>query len=121
MEFTPQEMKLVKRLRKQERQWPKLRWFVLGAGIFALVCYSFILISVLNHLNLAGSAHDEFLSHAWLFAFALFWPKCLIGFGVGAWLIAWTIKDWNGNANRMLLLKLLDATQKRTDSNENMG
>src|SRR6185312_14911545 len=40
--FTPQEMKLVERLRKQERQWNWVRWVRLGAGICSLgICATF--------------------------------------------------------------------------------
>lgn len=30
MQFTPQEMKLIERLRKQERRWPRTRWILLA-------------------------------------------------------------------------------------------
>lgn len=112
MQLTSRETKLVERLRKQERQWPRLRWFTLGAGIFGALCFSFILITLLKHVDSALGDHGDFLAPAWLFAFARFWPTCLIGFGLAAYLIGWTIRDWSGNANRVLLLKLLEADQK---------
>jgi hypothetical protein len=52
---------------------------------------------------------DDVMSRGWLLGFALFWPKCLIFFGSGAFCIIWAIKDWHGNANCVLLLKLLEA------------
>jgi len=44
--------------------------------------------------------------------FALFWPKVIFMTGIAGAMIAIVIKDWHGNVNRMLLLRLLDAQQK---------
>lgn len=96
-------MKLVERLRKRERQWPRYRWILLVVGVLALVCYTYIVISMYRHMNFE---HLEL--HNVLF-FALIWPKCLLMFVLGIGLIVWAINDWHGNANRNLLLKLLDA------------
>ncbi len=35
MTFTPQEMKLIERLRKYDRQWRWARWLVLLMGLFS--------------------------------------------------------------------------------------
>ena len=93
MQFTPQEKKMIERLRKQERQWPRLRWFTLGAGILGALSAVFIGISLSKHLDTMLAVHDDFMSRAWLFGFALIWPKCLILLGCAALLIFWTIKD----------------------------
>src|SRR2546427_533316 len=113
MQFTPREMKLVARLRKAERIWPRLRWFLLASGIFAWAVYGYITFSILEHFETAKAGHDDFGSYAWLFGFAMLWPKCLIGFVLGTCLVVLAIKDWHGNANRVLLLKLLDAQEKQ--------
>jgi hypothetical protein len=115
MQFTPQEMKWIERLRKEERQWPRLRWFTLGAGIFSILCYGFILIVVFYFPGFPESASDVTDLVFWLVFFAVEWPKCLIGFLIGGWIIVWTILNWRGNANRILLLRLLDASQKIPD------
>jgi len=47
-----------------------------------------------------------------MLGFALFWPKSLMLFGCGVFFISWAIRDWSGNANRVLLLRLLDDQQK---------
>jgi hypothetical protein len=112
VQLTTREKKLVERLRKQELQWPRLRWFLIGTGIFAVLCSGFIVIELLQHIDTMLAVHDDVMSRGWLFGFALFWPKCLILFGFGAFIIIWTIRDWHGNANRVLLLKLLEAQQK---------
>jgi hypothetical protein len=45
----------------------------------------------------------------------------LLGFVICGWLIGWSIRDWHGNVNHMLFLKLLDATQKGIPSDEEKG
>jgi hypothetical protein len=103
MQLTPQEVKFVERLRKRDRQWPRNRWIMLVVGFFALACYGYITISMFRRMDFE---HLEL--HDVLF-FALLWPKCLLMFLLGMGFIVWAISDWHGNANRKLLLKLLDA------------
>lgn len=112
VELTPREKKLVEHLRKQERQWPRLRWFLLGTGIFAILCSGFIAIELIQHIDTILAVHDDVVSRGWLLGFALFWPKCLLLFGCGACFIIWAIINWHGNASRVLLLKLLEARQE---------
>ena len=116
MQLTPREMKMVARLRKTERLWPRWRWAVLGAGIFAWAVYGFIAFSIYDRLQSIDADHGNVEFNIWLVGFAMMWPKCLIGFVVGACLIVFAIQDWHGNTNRVLLLKLLDAQQKQADS-----
>ena len=40
-------------------------------------------------------------------------PGVLVKLASGVILLGWAFQDWHGNVNRMLLLKLLDAEQKR--------
>jgi hypothetical protein len=42
----------------------------------------------------------------------------LLGFVVGTYLIVLAIRDWHGNVNRMLLLKLLDAQEKQMETHD---
>ena len=109
MNFTTREQKLVERMRKEERQWPRLRWFLVGVGIFGILCSGFIVIELLQHIDTIVAGKDDVMSRGWLLGFALLWPKCLVLFGFGAFFIIWAIKDWRGNANRVLLLKLLES------------
>ena len=37
MEFTQQELKLIERLRRDERRCPRSRWFILAAGVLLAV------------------------------------------------------------------------------------
>ena len=66
----------------------------------------------MQHIDTMLSVHDDVMSRGWMLGFALFWPKSLMLFGFGVFFIGWAIRDWHGNANRILLLKLLEARQK---------
>jgi hypothetical protein len=103
MQLTPEEMKFVERLRKREQQWPRNRWIILTVGIFSIACYSCILIALYQRMDFEHLGSGEVL------IFALLWPKCLIMLILGAYFIGLVIRDWRGNMNRRLLLRLLDA------------
>src|SRR3954471_22451689 len=103
MNFTPQEMKLLERLRKRERQWRWGRWLLLVIGISCIgLC---ILFGFLLHSLLAISDHRLFDANMMLLIL-LIWTKCCFYFVFGIWSVATAILDWHGNANRTLLLKL---------------
>ena len=108
MEFTPQEMKLIERLRKEERRWPRSRWILLGMAAFILAVYGCILAQIIGVLQ-SGEPRDDAT-----FMVAFFWPKCLVGFCFAVYFIVWAIRDWHGDVKRMLLLRLLDAQQRET-------
>jgi hypothetical protein len=116
MEFTPQEKKWIKRLRKEERQWPRIRWFAIGAGIFSILVYSFILILIFNLPESITSAQNDTFSLAWVLLFAMYWPQCLMGFIVGGWHIVSSIINWHGHGNRILLLRLIDENEKQASA-----
>ena len=105
MQFTPQETKMIERLRKQERHWPWMRWALLATGIFGAGCNTYILTTLYRGLHF-----DTLPSYEVLF-FAMLWPKCLLGIILAAWLIVWPLSSWHGNVNPMLLLRLLDSQQ----------
>ena len=113
MELTSRELKQIERLRKQERQWPRTRWIMLGAGIFnaALCFYTLVLeLHQLFHpMNDPAGSRDPFSLLVSVLSFALGWPACLLMWCFSLWLIVVAIRDWHGNINRRLLLKLLDA------------
>jgi polyferredoxin len=112
MKLTTREAKLVERLRKQERQWPRLRWLVLGTGIFAAIGSIFIVLTLTDHFNIMLGEPNDVMPRIWLLWFAMLQPSWLIGFLIAGWQINWAITDWHGNTNRALLLRLLDAQQE---------
>jgi hypothetical protein len=106
MEFTPQETKLIARLRKQQRQWAWARWFCLGLGVASVVLCA--MFGVLLHSLVSGpiGEHPDGMSVLFI---VLIWTKCCMYFGFALFFLfmAWT--KWHGDVNRTLLLKLLGA------------
>lgn len=109
MEFTQQEMKLIARLRKQDRQWRWARWLVLAMGVLSVIACATFAYAV--HRLVSESAQGHLDSDA-VFFIVLFWTKCCFYFVFGIWCFITAFFKWHGDVNRMLLLKLLDAQQK---------
>ena len=105
-EFTSQEQRMIERLRKQERRWPRLRWVLLAVGVLAIVNVALwgYLLSLLLHGWSSGKADYDML-----IGVAIVFPKLLIHVAVATWAFSVVIRDWHGNVTRMLLLRLLDA------------
>jgi uncharacterized membrane protein len=119
MEFTSRELKQIERLRKQERQWPRTRWMLMGLGIFLLAVYGCLLAFYYHLLFPAendATPFGDLLSRANILMFAIFWPKFLLAFCFSGWCIVKAITEWHGNINRRLLLKLLEAQQAQSTS-----
>ena len=116
MQFTPQEMKLIERLRKQERRWPRTRWILLGMAVFIFAVYGYVAYFLFGTLDSQTFSPAD---SALLFAF--FWPKLLLMTVMAGVFIALAVRDWHGNVHRMLLLRLLDSHQKEAGRNEKVG
>lgn len=110
MQFTPHETKLIERLRKREKRWPRDRWIILTGAALTLVGYAYVLFRLIAMLK-SDSFTD--LPGATALIVAFLWPKCLFGFCLGSILLGLAIRDWHGNVQRMLLLKLLEEQQKK--------
>jgi len=112
-------LKQIERLRKEQRQWPRTRWIMLGAAIFIYAVYGFLLVLYFHGVFPSendATALGDMMSRTNILMFALFWPKFLVMFCIATWIIIVVIRDWHGNTNRMLLLKLLDAHQSQSPS-----
>ncbi len=116
MQFTPQEMKLIEQLRKQERRWPRTRWILVGMAAFILIVYGYV-----AHLLFDTLDSQTFSPAESALLFAVYWPKVILMAVVAGAFIGLAVRDWRGNVWRMLLLRLLDAHQKETDRDENVG
>jgi hypothetical protein len=113
MEFTHEETKLIERLRKHQRRWAWARWVCLGLGLSsAVLCAMF---GLLLH-SLVSEPGGDRLDGTSVFFIVLIWTKCCIYFGLALCFLitAWT--KWNGDANRVLLLKLLDTQERQPTS-----
>jgi len=110
MEFTSQEMKLIGRLRKQDRQWIWARWLVLLMGVFSTVASA--VMGYFLHSLLSEWEQQGLHTSTTVFLTILIWTKCCFYLGFGFWCFVTAIVKWHGDVNRMLLLRLLDAQQE---------
>jgi uncharacterized BrkB/YihY/UPF0761 family membrane protein len=111
MNFTPREKKLLERLRKEERRWPKVRWFILVVGAFYTIltfCFGIMLYSSFHAETLIPVERREPLDSTTLLGILFFWTIFWAGLlnAVGRFTIAFW--KWRGDPYRALLLKLVD-------------
>src|SRR5689334_8936416 len=108
MQFTPTEKGLIEQLRKEERRWPYLRWLMLGIGALSTVLctgWGWMLYKLVHE----GSR--EHLESMDVFVIVLLWTKCCIWLVIGVWSTSRAWAKWRGDANRALLLRLIDEHQ----------
>jgi hypothetical protein len=109
MNFTPQEIKLIERLRKHDRGWRWARWLVLVLALLSAgLCTAF---GYLLHGLITESEAGRF-DGLTVFYIVLIWTKCCFYFSFGVWCFITVFQKWHGDVNRMLLLRLLDAQQR---------
>jgi hypothetical protein len=101
MNFTPEERRLVEGLRKKERQWRVARWILLPGGVVTMTLWGWLLWIVFHRLD---SQRPEEAAEMVAFVY----PTALFGLSAAAFMMALAIRDWRGNPERVLLLKLLD-------------
>jgi hypothetical protein len=109
MKFTPREMRLIDGQRKLGRRSRLLRWcfLVVGASILGACGYTGS-----HAVALVTSDQPDKAGVTLLFAYV--WPIVLMMACFAGAFIGLAIRDWYGNATRVLLLKLLDAQQEQT-------
>lgn len=133
MELTPVEAKYVERIRKNQQQWPKKRWFALAIGL-GYLCISFLKFDFFykllseesrayrvtlegvkalpeDHLAQKISTLSTLLdsSRYSLMIFTIGALLFVLSFMAGGVIIAQVILKWRGHPEQTLLLKLLDA------------
>lgn len=108
MELTPDETRLVSRLRAREHQWLVNRWIIVFGGIFIYLSHGYLVVLMYQRDQFMEVSAEE----------VLLWPLCLIIFFVASCAIAIALADWRGNPTRVLLLKMLDAGQSRESDDE---
>jgi hypothetical protein len=112
MQFSQREIKLIEKLRKQERQWPWTRWVVLAMGALSMI--EVALGGYFLSLALTGSGADHPDSGEVL-VIALVVTKGILMFLFAIWCFVVAFRDWHGNVRQLLFLKLLDAQEKETN------
>jgi hypothetical protein len=102
MNFTPQEQKMVEGLRKRQSRSQKWRFYELLIGI-GQIGFGFLIFSEVQNMKNQSGPPDVFL----LF-FTMFYPIALMAIVSGSLLAGTAIRDWHGNVQSTLLLKLID-------------
>ena len=107
MKLTTGELRLVERLRKQERQWRFTRWLLALGGVILMGLWAWMLWRVLGSTDTPTDVREAELVRA------LAYPKVLFGMAVGAAMIGLATRDWVGRPPRILLLRLLEDHQSQ--------
>jgi len=107
MTFTPEEVAVIERFRKYQRQWRFLRWGLLLAGVLCAVVlvhvayWMFLLVS-----RVSPSAPPTALD-AWLLA--QLHPQMILLIAIATWFIIRTLLQWRtGDPVVALLIRLTD-------------
>jgi hypothetical protein len=130
-------MKMIERLRKQQRRWPTARLVVLFDAALALSLACFLAHFAIKHFYQVSMARNGLLSmvqnsklpadelaKSYLaiqdadrqetLEMGIALLICLFFFIFALWATILVLTNWHGKAERTLLLKLLDATQKKS-------
>jgi hypothetical protein len=118
MQFSSRETRLIEKLRKRERQWPRTRWLVLAMGLLSAVVAALWAYLVAFRFAGLGPGHPDSRE---VVAIAFVVTKCCLMFLFAAWCFAVAFRDWHGNAHRLLLLRLLDARLQEANSDVQEG
>ncbi len=110
MELTPDEKKLVVQLRKTETEMFRSRHLLIAVGISSLFIAGMGAFLMMYWL----SRSPELQEGSYIFLF----PAVLVLAIHGAYILAIAIRDRNGNAIRVLLLKLVDEQTKTISNNQ---
>ncbi len=105
---------MIERLRKDERMWSRLRWSIFGILPLSLAyagCFIYIASRMLDSKGTSDAQTAMVI--------AVFWPQALLVVLAAAALLGYAIRDWRGRAQRVLLLRLLEAHEKDSTKNEN--
>jgi len=109
MDLTPSERRLVNQLRNLERTWETRKWFMLGMVAMIVLAAVYTCFPVGRML----SSHDFSPINMVIVTMAI--PLILLGLGIAALTLGWIVRDWHGNAIRVLLLKLIELQQPAND------
>ena len=115
MELTLQERQLVERLRRQEQSWRSGRWILLAMGAVSLGLSAAGTVMLIPFLQRAASDSKDESAIAAAFMLALLNPFKLAFAGVAIVAFYWSIRDWRGNAQSRLLLRLAGGQQEHGD------
>ncbi|MBA4389179.1 MAG: hypothetical protein C0404_14495 [Verrucomicrobia bacterium] len=104
MTLTPAEDKMVRRIRKTVREWPRARWVLLIVAIGGIAVY----------LRLWKQMYDliEGVSLG-VAGYTLIVPFFVFAPAMCGWLLGFVLSQWRGDPIRTLLLRLIDESNKK--------
>lgn len=107
-ELNKEELRMVERLRKQQRRWRWARWTTLLVGVFSAGgCVSML------YFVLAGIRPGNDPASA-AFVLAIAFPGLLIFACSAAFCLYLALRNWGGNTIQTLLLRIVDDSTKPT-------
>ena len=107
---------MIEQLRKTERLWLRCRWTIFGILPLSLIyvgCFIYIISRMLDSKSISEAQTAMVI--------AVFWPQALLVMCVAGAFAGLGIKDWRGSAQRVLLLKLIEAHEKEPGQDEKGG
>lgn len=104
MTFTPEEKRLLARLRKRHDQWHTERWILLAVGLIGVLGG----VGTMWRVFLAASKAPETAA----LTCAMLLPSCYMLLLLGAWAFRRVVFTWNGDPIIVLLLKLIAETDE---------
>ena len=114
MNFTPQEMKALRKLQKAEKQFQKMKWVLLVLCV-VLVFATGYMMRVVASIPESFDGNLEF--QAILYARAL--PTMYLSSIITGGIIGFTLKNWKGNPEKTLIVGL--AERLRASDSEPVG
>jgi hypothetical protein len=99
MQLSDAEKKMVVRLQRQQQSIVRWRWGILLSSIVCLGCgiYGFWISQQCIRPDVGA-----------ITVLAIVLPVAFLMFAIGAWLMVHTFTNWNGKAEVLLLLKLIE-------------
>ncbi len=112
MDMTSYELKTITRLRKHLIDWRVNRWLLLIHGIFTLFIYMLFLSKLTQVLETLGIfTGGKYSEASFVFSALMTGVSLYVFFGI--YQIVSTLKNWNGNWNVILTLKMYDELSKK--------
>jgi hypothetical protein len=108
LKLTESEQRLLAQWKSAEERWPRRRWYLLLVSVLLTIAYTFLFFTF-HALVFRDVTDDSMPVRAGVSAMVS--PLLWFGLGSGVYWVGLTIKNWNGNAQRRLLLKVISAVE----------
>ena len=105
MTFTPDELRLIERLRRREVQFRRWRWLLAIFGALKIIAWLALLVIVTSFPS------DDTNIKLMLVAYLL--PACFVFLAISSVGFGLVLVRWRGDAKTQILLRITDELQKR--------